>query len=66
MQISKDEFLQWKTNVVTNEIYGIINQRIEDAKDLLSVVAGDEPDKDLLIRGMIQAFRDVLDLSWED
>lgn len=64
--ISKQEFLQWKENPVTEEVFNTIAQRIEDAKDVLSVSAGNDSLNDRFLAGMIQAYREILDTSYED
>ena len=64
--VSREEFVQWRESAVTKEIFNIIENRIEDAKEILSVQAGLEPDQDRLLVGMIKAFNEVLEISYEE
>lgn len=66
MQVTKEEFLEWRSQYVTKQFMEAIKRRIEDAKDILSVNAGVEPVDDRLLVGMIRAFSDVLDVQAED
>lgn len=66
MEITKDEFQQWKESPVTKEVYRVINERIEDAKDILSSVGGEDQLNDRLLVGMIRAFREVQEVSFDD
>ncbi len=64
--VSKDEFAQWKDSPVTREVFEIVRNRIEDAKEILAISAGNEPLDDRLLVGMIKAFNEVLDISYEE
>ncbi len=66
MEITKEEFLQWKENPVTKEVFTVVNRRIEEAKDLLAYNAGVEPESDRLLVGMIRAFGELKEISWDD
>lgn len=64
--VTKDDFQQWKEHLVTKEVFNIIQNRIEDAKEILSQTAGLEPDQDRLLVGMIKALTEVLEISYEE
>lgn len=64
--VSRDEFAQWRDSSVTKEVFQIIRNRIEDAKEILSVQAGLEPDQDRLLVGMIKALNEILEISYEE
>jgi len=64
--VSREEFAQWRESSVTQEVFHIIRNRIEDAKEILSVQAGLEPDQDRLLVGMIKALQEVLEISYEE
>ncbi len=64
MEVTKEEFSQWLEHPVTRSVFRVVADKIEDAKELLSVSAGLQPDSDRFHCGMIQAFRDVLEISY--
>ncbi len=66
MDISREEFLDWKSQAVTKEVFKVIDERINDAKDELSASAGDDPVADRYLVGMIRAFRELQDINYED
>lgn len=66
MNLSKEEFLEWKQSQSTQAVFEIVINRIEDCKDLLAESAGVDPGQDRFISGMIRAFREVLAVNWED
>lgn len=63
MKVSKDEFQQWKGSPVTEEIFEEIQQRIDDAKEILGQSAGLNPEQDRLLCGMILAYNEILNVS---
>ncbi len=64
--LSKEEFIQWKEHFITKQVFEIVKTKIEDAKDLLAYKETSDPDTDQFFRGMIRAFTDVLEISYED
>lgn len=66
MQVTKNEFLEWKSSYVTKQFLEAIQNRIEETKEILAISAGLEPDNDRYLVGMIRAFNEVLDVSVED
>lgn len=66
MQATKEEFQQWRESHVTKEVFEVIDQRIQDAKDILGVSAGDDPVADRYLVGMIRAFNELKDISYGD
>jgi hypothetical protein len=64
--VSQSDFINWKTDPVTEAFFQSIVYRIEDAKDTLSTSAGIDPDTDNWFRGFIAGQRDVLDVRIED
>ena len=65
MEITKDEFQQWKDSMITNEVFGEIRQRINDAAHDLMINAGVEPERDRYLCGMMRGYQDILDISYE-
>jgi hypothetical protein len=64
--ISASDFLNWKSDSVTQAFFSSIVDRIEDAKESLSTSAGIDPDTDNWFRGFIAGQRDVLDVRLQD
>ena len=64
--VTREEFAQWRESSVTQEVFSIIQARIDDAKEILSVQAGLEPDQDRLLVGMIKALNEILEISYEE
>ena len=66
MTISKAEFVDWKKDPVTKAFFVAVENRIEDAKDVMSVSAGLDQVQDCVTRGMITAFREVLNIEFSE
>ena len=64
--ITKEEWIDWKANLVTKAYFQAAQERIEDAKDLLATSAGFDPPQDSFWRGFIQAYRELRDLRIEE
>lgn len=64
--ISKNDFLEWKSNPVTRKLFVLLTEWIEVGKDELSHVAGENPLTDRERVGKLNAFRDVLGVTSED
>ena len=67
MQVpTRSDFDNWKSDPVTKAFFLAAQERVEDAKELLSVKAGLNPNQDNLLRGMIQAYRELQDFRIDD
>ena len=66
MIISASDFIEWKSNPVTRAFFEACNERIEDAKDNLSISAGIDSTQDNLIRGIIYAYREMQEFRIDD
>lgn len=64
--ISKEEFIDWKSQTVTKEVFNVIEQRIADAQEILGNTAGEDPLNDRFLVGMIRAFRELQEISYDD
>ena len=64
--ISKSDFDNWKSDPVTKAFFQAAQERVEEAKDVLSVEAGLNPVQDNTLRGLIQAYREIQDFRVED
>ena len=65
MEITKSEFQPWKDSLITNEVFGEIRQRINDIAQNLMVNAGVDPEQDRYMCGMIRAYQDIMDITYE-
>lgn len=66
MSITKSEWMDWKNDQITRAFFEAARDRVEDAKDVLSVSAGVDPDSDNYYRGFIAAYREMMDFKVED
>ena len=64
--ITASDFIEWKSNPVTRAFFEACNERIEDAKDNLSISAGIDSTQDNLIRGIIYAYREMQEFRIDD
>jgi hypothetical protein len=61
MEITKQDFLDWKQDRITKEFFSAILERIEDGKDILATQAGLDPITDNFYRGFIYAYKEALE-----
>lgn len=66
MDVTKEQFKEWKDSYVTQEFFKVLIDRVEEAKEVLSYSAGNSQLDDRFMAGMIHAFREVLIVDWED
>lgn len=64
--VSKSDFDNWKVDPVTKAYFGAIVDRIDEAKEILSYSAGIDSLYDKHLVGMLQAFREMLDIKVTD
>jgi hypothetical protein len=64
--VNKEEFADWKANLVTKAFFEAAEQRVEDAKEILAGSAGNDSNQDCYLRGFIQAYREMQDFRVED
>ena len=64
--ISKDEFADWKQQEVTKAFFQAANERIEEAKEILSYEAGKDQENDTFWRGFIFAYREMQEFRVEE
>lgn len=64
--VSKSDFDNWKVDPVTRAYFGAIVDRIDEAKEILSYSAGTDSLYDKHLVGMLQAFREMLDIKVTD
>jgi len=69
VDVSKNEFLEWKNNGVTQEVFKILEARIQILQEALGngVAYGNNSASAYADHvGRIQAYRDVLEIEYED
>lgn len=64
--LNQSDFTDWRSNRVTKAFFSAAQERIEDAKDLLSFSAGADPLADRQLVGLIQAYRELQEFRLED
>ena len=64
--ITKTDWNDWKQDKVTKAFYGAAFERVEDAKDILSVSAGLDSDENNFYRGFIAAYREMAEFKVDD
>jgi hypothetical protein len=64
--INKEDFRDWKDNLVTKAVFMAIQDRIEEAKETLASSAGLESSLDNYLRGFIQSNQELLRISFDD
>ena len=64
--ISKEDFISWKADPVTKAFFQAAQERIEDAKSVLSTQAGCDPLQDKMLVGLIQAYKEMQYFHIED
>ena len=64
--LSKEDFLDWKANQITQAYMVSVYRRIEDLKGTLAGSAGLDPNQDRMIVGMIRAFGEVLNVEVDE
>ena len=64
MSISKELVQDWKNHPVTEAVNQAIRNRIEEGRDALEVT--NEAETAAVVRGMIRAFRDILDIKFDE
>lgn len=61
--LTKQEFRDWQDDRMTDHIMRVIMNHIEEAKEALAVSAGQDALTDRFLCGMIQAYRNIIELD---
>lgn len=64
--MTKDDFLLWKTDPVTEEVFKTVFNRREELKERLVLTAGIDAQNDRFYAGMASAYAELLDIDFED
>ena len=61
MEVSKEEFVEWRQSPVTKQFLEFVRKQISEAKEALAETAGLDPLQDRHLVGGIDALKDVLE-----
>ena len=64
--MTKTEFYDWKSNLVTKEVFRQFQERIDALRELLGDSAGEDPLLDRWKVGAIQAYKDLIHIEFEE
>jgi hypothetical protein len=64
IEVTKEEFVMWMEQPITQAILGAVQERKDNAIIYLLRVAPENETN--FLRGMIQAYTDILDMRYED
>lgn len=63
---TRSDFDAWKIHPVTRAFFLAAQERVKDAMEVLSIEAGLNSTQDNLLRGLIQAYREMQEFRIED
>ena len=64
--MTKTEFYDWKSNPVTKEVFRQFQARAEMLREVLGDSAGEDPQVDRWRVGVIQGYKDLLNIEFEE
>lgn len=65
--MTKSDFIDWKNNPVTKQVFNLLQERVAGLKDeLVGSVINDSIELSTAKAGAIMAYRDILDIEYED
>ena len=64
--MNQADFVDWKRHPVTQVVFGQLKERIQSLYEMLGDSAGQNPVQDSRFSGAIQAYRDMLNIEFED
>lgn len=65
--MTKSDFIDWKKNPVTQELFSQLKQRVEDMKDrLVGYAASGNATSSAHMAGIVEGFQFLLNIDWED
>ena len=64
--MTKSDFIDWKRHPVTQQVFSQLTERINYMTQTLIETAGKDPIGDSKLSGGIQAYRDMIDIEFED
>lgn len=66
MDISKEDYANWKADPVTKGFFDACKERVEEAKEILATQAGEDSNRDNFFRGLIFAYREIESFHIDD
>jgi hypothetical protein len=63
--MNKKDFVDWKRHPVTQVVYSQLAGRVKDLQEILGNSAGENPLQDRMYVGAIQAYNDLLQMTFE-
>lgn len=60
------DFVDWKRHPVTMVVFSQLTERIQSLYEMLGDSAGSNPVQDARFSGAIQAYKDILNIEFED
>lgn len=64
--MNKSDVTDWKRHPVTQVVFSQLSQRIADIQEILSEQAGLNPAQDREYVGAIKAYRDIINIEYEE
>lgn len=64
--MNKADFIDWKRHPVTQVVFSQLKERINTLYEMLGESAGQNPVQDSRFSGAIQAYKDMLQIDFED
>ena len=64
--MTRQDWLDWKSQPVSRMFYEAVDERIEEAKEVLANTAGHDPLQDSFYRGFVYAYREMIAFEVED
>lgn len=64
--MNKSDFTDWRRHPVTQVVFSQLTQRIADIQEILSEQAGINPIQDREYVGAIKAYKDMVNIEYEE
>jgi hypothetical protein len=64
--MNKADFIDWKRHPVTQVVFSQLKDRVQSLYEMLGDSAGTNPTQDARFVGAIQAYKDMLNIEFED
>lgn len=62
--VNQELFREWRSHPVTEALMASLKERIEEGK--LQIVNSNDPEYDRIVKGMVRAYQDVLEVALEE
>lgn len=64
--MNKSDFVDWKRHPVTKVVFSQLQERVQGLYEMLGSSAGQNPVQDSRFVGGIEAYKDMLNIEFED